>query len=72
MNEKFFLIATVCDNAKETCPVFLGSCEYQIHCGFEDPADTTGSDKEITEVYRKVRDEIHVWMDAISGDYLSN
>ena len=72
LNEKFFLIATVCDNAKETCPVFLGSCEHQIHCGFEDPADTRGSDKEITEVYRKVRDEIRVWMDTISGDYLNN
>ena len=72
LDEKFFLIATVCDNAKENCPIFIGICEHQIHCGFEDPADTTGSEKKITEVYRKVRDEIRVWMDTICGDYLNN
>ena len=72
LDENFDIVATVCDNAKENCPVFTGSCEYQIHHGFEDPADATGNDKEITKVYRRVRDKIQIWIDAISEDYFNN
>jgi len=72
LNENFYLIATVCDNARETCPILIGNCEYQIHHGFEDPANTIGSDEEITKMYRKIRDEIRVWVDIISADYLNN
>ena len=72
LDENFNIIATVCDNARETCPIFRDSPDHQIHHGFIDPADTTGSDREITEVYRRVRDEIQVWVDMISRDYLNN
>ena len=72
LDENFDFIATVCDNARETCPVFTASCNKKIHHGFIDPADAAGSDGEITEVYRRVRDEIQVWVDAISRDYLNN
>ena len=72
LSDDFFLVATVCDNAKENCPVFTGRCEYQLHHGFEDPADATGNDKEITKVYRRVRDKIQIWIDAISEDYCNN
>jgi arsenate reductase len=51
-------VITVCDNAKETCPVFIGKVGKQIHIGFEDPADATGTEEEILSVFRKVRDEI--------------
>jgi arsenate reductase len=51
-------VITVCDNAKEVCPVFTGNVKHRLHIGFEDPADATGTDEEIRNFYRKVRDEI--------------
>ena len=58
INDSFDYVITVCDNAKETCPVFMGDVKEQLHIGFEDPADATGTDEEILSVFRKVRDEI--------------
>ena len=60
INDSFDYVITVCDNAKETCPVFLGDVKEQLHIGFEDPADATGTDEEILSVFRKIRDEIKV------------
>jgi len=62
LDENFDIVATVCDNAREACPVFTGNCKQKIHHGFIDPADATGSDSGITKVYRRVRDEIQEWM----------
>ena len=58
LDQSFDYVITVCDNAKETCPVFIGKVKYRIHIGFEDPADATGTEEEIISVFRKVRDEI--------------
>lgn len=58
LDQSFDYVITVCDNAKETCPVFIGKVGKQLHIGFEDPADATGSEEEILSVFRKVRDEI--------------
>ena len=60
------IVATVCDNARETCPVFTSTCKQNIHHGFIDPAYATGSDSEITKVYRQVRDEIGKWLSNLS------
>ena len=56
--ESFDYVITVCDGAKEICPVFTGNVKHRLHIGFEDPADAIGSDEEKLIVYRKVRDEI--------------
>ena len=56
----FDYVVTVCDNAKEVCPVFTGNVKKRLHIGFEDPANAAGIDEEIRNVYRKVRDEIKV------------
>ena len=56
--EPFDYVITVCDNAKETCPVFIGKVGKRVHIGFEDPADATGTDEEKLIVYRKIRDQI--------------
>ena len=72
LSDDFYLIVTVCDSAWKNCPVFKGTCEHQIHYDLEDPANAEGSDKEIIEVYRRVRDKIQVWIDEISGNYLNN
>lgn len=58
LNDSFDYVITVCDNVKETCPVFMGKVGKQLHIGFEDPADATGTEEEIISVFRKVRDEI--------------
>lgn len=56
-NKKFDMVITVCDNAKESCPVFLGKFP-KYHWGFNDPASAKGTEKEILNVFRKTRDSI--------------
>ena len=51
------LIITVCDHAKEHCPVIPAQIR-QLHWSFDDPAKATGSEEEIRETFRRVRDEI--------------
>ena len=58
LQQSFDYVITVCDNAKETCPVFIGDVKHQLHIGFDDPADAVGSEEEVMLVYRRVRDEI--------------
>lgn len=53
-NEKFDFVITVCDRAKQACPVFPGA--EPIHWGFDDPADAP-AERQL-EVFRRVRDEI--------------
>jgi arsenate reductase len=58
LDQSFDYVITVCDNAKETCPLFAGAVKHRLHIGFEDPAEAAGSEEEVFSVYRKVRDEI--------------
>lgn len=58
VNESFDYVITVCDNAKEICPVFTGKVKKKLHLGFVDPADAKGSKEKIINEYREVRDEI--------------
>lgn len=53
----FDYVITVCDNAKEQCPV-LPSKAKQFHHNFSDPAKATGTEDEIMQQFRNVRDEI--------------
>ena len=53
----FDYVVTVCDNARESCPLFPGRVKM-IHRSFEDPARATGTEEEILAVFRRVRDEI--------------
>jgi len=50
-------VITVCDNAKERCPIFPRSFKF-LHWPFEDPAEAAGSHDEKLAVFRRVRDEI--------------
>ena len=53
----FDIILTVCDNAKERCPFFPGDA-VRFHFNFPDPAKATGSEEDIMQVFREVRDMI--------------
>jgi arsenate reductase (thioredoxin) len=56
-NVPFDLVVTVCDDAAENCPVWLGQGK-RVHLGFPDPAKATGSQEEVMAVFRAVRDDI--------------
>jgi arsenate reductase len=57
LGQPFDFVITVCDRAKERCPVWPGIKE-RIHWGFDDPAEATGSEEERLRVFARVRDEI--------------
>lgn len=61
LDKEFDLVVTVCDTAKQTCPVFPKMVK-QIHKGFEDPAAVEGSEEQKLVVFRRVRDEIREWL----------
>ncbi|MGD8404573.1 MAG: arsenate reductase ArsC [Anaerolineales bacterium] len=54
---EFDLVVTVCDDAAENCPVWLGKGK-RVHLGFPDPARAQGTDDEVLAVFRSVRDAI--------------
>ncbi len=64
--QNFDYVITVCDNAKENCPVFPGKTA-RIHWSFDDPADATGSEEEKLAVFRRVRDEIRSRLREFTG-----
>ena len=62
LGKNFDYVVTVCDNARESCPVFKGGAGY-MHKGFRDPSRFRGKDEEILEGFRTVRDEIKSWIE---------
>lgn len=64
----FDYVFIVCDNAKESRPVFLGNT-IQIHQSFEDPAEpSVGLDEEQLVVFRRVRDELRRYLKKVYGN----
>jgi arsenate reductase len=51
-------VISVCGNAERDCPAFAGDVAHRLHIGFPDPADATGSEEEVLDVFRKSRDKI--------------
>ncbi len=58
LDEAFDYVITVCDHAKETCPVFTGKVKHRVHIGFEDPVEAVGTEEFVMSEFRRVRDEI--------------
>ena len=58
LGESFNYVITVCDAAKESCPVFTGKVANRLHLGFEDPTSYKGTRDEVLPHYRRIRDEI--------------
>ena len=61
-NINFDYVFTVCDNAKENCPVHLKYTNKKTHQSFFDPAEATGTDDKKILVYVKVRNEIKIFL----------
>ena len=59
--QPFNYAITVCDNARETCPVFPGWAK-KLHHAFEDPAACQGTDEEKLASFRRVRDQLRPWL----------
>jgi len=57
LDQEFDYVITVCDRARQTCPVFPGEYE-KIHWDLEDPASVNGSEVKKLEAFRKARDQI--------------
>jgi arsenate reductase len=55
--QSFDYVLTVCDNARESCPIFSGGAVI-IHRSFEDPASLEGPEEQRLALFRRVRDEI--------------
>ncbi len=60
LNDPLDYVITVCDQADATCPVFQGRVRRRLHIPFPDPAAVRGSDDQVLEAFRRVRDQIGV------------
>ncbi|MFM7857144.1 MAG: arsenate reductase ArsC, partial [Flammeovirgaceae bacterium] len=65
----FDFVVTVCDNAKERCPVFVTSAK-KFHHNFPDPAKATGTEEEIMQQFAAVREEIKTYCRDFVSQYL--
>jgi len=66
----FDYVVTVCDKARETCPFFPGAGRV-VHVGFDDPpalAETADTEEDKLDIYRRVRDEIRIFVEGIPGN----
>lgn len=66
-NIDFDFVITVCDNAKERCPLFPSKAQ-KIHQNFNDPAKAAGTEEEILQEFRTVRQTIREFCEQFSRD----
>ena len=65
----FDYVITVCDNAKESCPLFPGETK-RIHQSFEDPpAPGVGTEAERLAIFRRVRDELRTYLRSFAKNH---
>jgi arsenate reductase len=70
----FDFVVTVCDNARESCPLFPGRTRV-VHVGFEDPprlARDAKSEEDALAHYRRVRDEIRTFVETLPGSLVDD
>lgn len=66
LDQDIHTVITVCGNADQECPTYPGQF-HRHHWGFEDPAHAEGSEDEVMEVFRKVRNEIKLEFEAYAA-----
>ena len=68
LKQKIDTVISVCGNADQACPMFPGQVN-RYHWGFEDPAHAKGTDEEVLNVFRAVRDQIKLVFEAYAAGY---
>jgi arsenate reductase len=63
--QDFDYVITVCDNAKESCPLFPAKTK-RVHWSIEDPAAVQGSEEEVLTAFRRARDELRARLRALT------
>jgi arsenate reductase len=71
LGRSFDLVVTVCDDAREACPVFPGA-RRQVHRAFRDPIWAGGTEEERLREFRSVRDEIEAWAGELAASLLAD
>jgi len=66
LNGKITTVITVCGNADQACPMFPGQVN-RYHWGFDDPAHAKGTEEEVLETFRRVRDQIKLVFEAYAA-----
>jgi len=66
----FAYVLTVCDHAQEVCPVFPAAA-HKLHHNFADPAKATGSEAEIMQQFRAVRDEVKAYAQNFAQNHFA-
>jgi len=66
LTQPFDVVITVCDPAREACPVYPGPAR-RVHQSFDDPAEAAGSADEVLHEFRRVRDEMRDFLDSLFG-----
>jgi arsenate reductase len=67
--QPFDYVITVCDNAKESCPIFPANTK-RIHWSIEDPAAVQGSEEERLAAFRRARDELRTRLKAFTQGHM--
>ena len=67
-DQNFDYVLTVCDNAKESCPIFPGHGN-RLHHSFEDPAAADGTEEERLALFRLVRDQIRSYLREFASEH---
>lgn len=66
LDQKVDTVITVCGKADQVCPMFPGQV-HRYHWGFDDPAHATGTEEEILQQFRQVRDQITLVFNAYAA-----
>ncbi|NOY87390.1 MAG: arsenate reductase ArsC [Deltaproteobacteria bacterium] len=69
--QSFDYVITLCGDANEKCPLFFGGVQ-RTHIGFDDPPKATGTEEDVLNVYRRVRDEIREQLSDFFRQELGN
>ncbi len=69
MGQRFDYVVTLCgDSSKSVCPSFIGEVGERLHWNFPDPYDAQGTQEQVLEVYREVRDGIRKRIENFFGE----
>jgi arsenate reductase len=64
LGQDFDLVITVCAGADAQCPTFIGKVGKRLHWPFDDPAAATGTEAEVLDEFRRIRDQIRDRVDS--------